>query len=167
MINTAAFWMSLASAVPFLMEHIGSVIMTFRGTLNVLWTVRPPGSRVAAKRLLAVAMAILPCDFVMPVMFSHSLLAHPSNKCLPCCDLWTELCCCKHESALVSTSVCPIVPFLAHVECCIQPLFPYHISLKHHGQLVANQKSPKPYHSLKKSFALCVLGRSVLCEASV
>ncbi|GFO30238.1 hypothetical protein PoB_005674300 [Plakobranchus ocellatus] len=62
MINTAAFWMSLASAVPFLMEHIGSVIMTFRGTLNVLWTVRPSRSRVAAKPLLAVAMAILPCD---------------------------------------------------------------------------------------------------------
>ena len=56
-------WITLQSAVPFLMLHMGMFIACkSSGTLNVLCKVRPPVNSVAAMPLDAVANAILPSD---------------------------------------------------------------------------------------------------------
>ena len=56
-------WITLQSAVPFLMLHIGmSIACKSNGILNMLCKVRPPVNNVAAIPLDAVANAILPSD---------------------------------------------------------------------------------------------------------
>ena len=60
---TLPSWITLQSAVPFLMLYMGtSIACKSSGTLNVLCKVRPPVNSVAAMPLDAVANAILPSD---------------------------------------------------------------------------------------------------------
>ena len=56
-------WITLQSAVPFLMLHTGiSIACKSSGTLKVLCKVQPPVNNIAAIPLDAVANAILPSD---------------------------------------------------------------------------------------------------------
>ena len=56
-------WITLHSAVPFLMLQMGmSIAYKSKGILKVLCKVRPPVNNVAAIPLDAVANAILPSD---------------------------------------------------------------------------------------------------------
>ena len=56
-------WITLHSAVPFLMLQIGmSIAYKSKGILKVLCKVRPPVNNVAAIPLDAVTNAILPSD---------------------------------------------------------------------------------------------------------
>ena len=57
---------NLASDVPFLIEQRGtSHYVRLRGTLEVLWMVRPPGISVSVRPLLEAAIAIFDCDRIV------------------------------------------------------------------------------------------------------